>query len=217
MARDASTGKQLWAVAVPGVPLPAFRVSDGLLLVTNGVGANGVLAAVDLANGHQLWDFDRATMPPSVMAAGPDAMVLQLYQSLYAVDPGTGRVMWTVGARTGSVATDPAGVVVYVQDLSATSTSVRLVERSAPTGKLAWQEALPNGSGLALVLQDDVVYVSAGAPQGYGPMPVAAYAALSGRRLWSVSVPGFFSTGLVLAGQGGLLIDASGPPYACAI
>jgi outer membrane protein assembly factor BamB len=215
VARDSSTGKPLWEATVPGVPLPAFQVSDDILLVTNGTG-NGVLAALDPANGKKLWQFDRASMPALVMAASANEMVLELYQQMYTINPRTGRVLWSVGARTSSVAIGAtAGVVVYALDLSATGTSVRLVERSAPTGKLLWQEALPNGSGMALVTQQDVIDISTGSPRADDPMPMSAYLLTSGRHLWSVNVPAFFLTNLVRTEDGGLLIDASDPPYGC--
>ncbi len=139
LAIDPSTQVVRWTAQLgPGeVGTPA--VSGGRVYVARGllaVDAEHDLVALDVRDGREIWTFPSPGGEQMHVGAIAHGRVYAVSEggSLYAIDPTTGRQVWTlfIGGRLATLAT-VAGDVVYV---SSTDKTVRAVEFRIPRAAL---------------------------------------------------------------------------------
>ncbi len=114
LVSDYSTKAALWGYA-------AHPLIDGprLICVVGGAGTHTV--AFDKLNGKELWRFGTATeqgySPPTIIkAAGARQLILANPQAINAVEPETGKLLWTTPyeASNGSIIMSPVVVGEYL-------------------------------------------------------------------------------------------------------
>jgi outer membrane protein assembly factor BamB len=139
---------------------------------------------------------------------------------LYLLDPRTGRPRWRAATAValGTVPLVTATSVVAVEGGVAGYPAVRLVSRSAATGKRLWARSLASTAAgpqpvRSLAGQAIVQATPAKADQA---APLRSYHLATGRLAWQASMPTFALAPPVPA-AGGLLIQPADPGYACAV
>jgi outer membrane protein assembly factor BamB len=219
---DARTGQVRWTL--PGLPgQTQVQVLAGLALVTsNGASASTTttLVAVDPATGRVEWRFDPG-MAVTVLAAGPAGLAVATYvpaRRLYLLDPRTGRPRWQAATAValGTVPLVTVTAVVAVEGGVAGYPAVRLVSRSAVTGKRLWAHTLaatPAGPQPVLQLAGQAI-VSTAAARAHRPAPLLSYDLATGQPAWRADLPTSAQTPPVPA-AGRLLIQPADPGYAC--
>ena len=221
---DARTGQVRWTLSgLPGQT--QVQVLAGLGLVTsNGSGpyTQTALAAVDPATGRAEWRFDPGSAV-TVLADGPAGLAVATYgpaRRLYLLDPRTGRPRWRAATAValGTVPLVTAATVVAVEGGVGGHPAVRLVGRSAVTGRRRWAHtlaALPAGPQPVLSLAGRAIVLTAAA-RAHRPAPLLSYDLATGRPAWRADLPTSVTTPPVPA-AGRLLIQPADPGYACAL
>ena len=104
---DRTTHKVLWQMNIiePGTKLPPWAIAQSPLLYKNSVivstqGKSGGLAAYDQQSGRLLWQTAEVPSAPycspsMLTIGGVDQIVLTHGQGVSAVDPATGKVLWS--------------------------------------------------------------------------------------------------------------------------
>lgn len=220
---DAQTGQVRWTRSgVPGQT--QVQVLAGLALVTsNGTGefTTPALVAVDPASGQAEWRFDPGPAV-TVLADGPAGLAAAAYapaRRLYLLNPRTGRPRWRAATAVAldTVPLVTATSVVALEGGVAGYPAVRLVSRSAATGKRLWARSLATpaaGPQPVLSLAGQAI-VQATPAQANQAAPLRSYHLATGRPAWQASLPRFALAPPVPA-AGGLLIQPADPGYACA-
>jgi outer membrane protein assembly factor BamB len=163
-ALNATTGKLIWKYATAGQIFTAPAVANGVLYVSSGA---SIVYALDAGTGVLIWtkQFGSSIGPPKSLSGseGGQAVangvlyveVLRSAQTydLYALDAGTGAVLWR-SPSVGSALSTPAAAngVVYVArgDL--------ISALNAATGVPLWQTEVYGGAH-APTVANGVVYV----------------------------------------------------------
>lgn len=175
-ALDAGTGQQMWQVAPEAIEGQSQAGVSAPLVVAEGslfyVGYYGTLHALDVANGHEEWQFDPGfvgTVRSPAVGNGTAYVIGE--EALYAVDAGTGKEQWKTAIHYGS-ATPPiiAGDMLYLgnvesdRDSFASSPDLIIYGISRADGKALWSyKVQTSGNRISdLTTSDRVVYFSAG-------------------------------------------------------
>ncbi len=126
---NAETGKVIWSRDLPKeystkAPLwgyAAHPLIDGPRLITLAGGEGTHAIALDKTTGKEIWRVGTATeqgySPPTIIkAAGVRQLVLTNPQAVYAVEPETGKLLWTTPyeATNGSIIMTPIVVGDYL-------------------------------------------------------------------------------------------------------
>jgi len=220
----AATGRQQWALQVPGTDVacsasatPATGATASIGLVAYGTDASTCdhVMAVDLGTGRQLWSaqvsdpYSGNNATGMLAVAGPAAVILTA-DGIAGVDASTGKPKWTLApsrdcefqqlAGSGSEAS-AAGVVA----LAACDSGYYVASISPATGKQSWQARVsePSASYQFQVLAVDPVVVSDDIPGPRGTS-VARVFSTDGRQAVT-----FSTAGILVAGGSTALSTAS--------
>ncbi len=220
-ALNAATGAPIWSYATAGGIYTSPAVANGMLYVSSGP---SVVYALNAGTGALVWvkHFGN-TIGPSRTLSGTrggqtvanGVLYVEIQRNrfstydLYALDAGTGALLWR--APVGGVTPAVANGVVYVASGGLASAL------DASTGVLIWQSATDGGARSASVA-NGVVYVGGWYPTGdntgYGI--IDALDASTGTMLWNYQSPitggyGSFPTPAVVNGMiYGSLISSDG-------
>jgi len=175
VALDARTGAQLWrtAVAASGnvVNPPAFNNGD----VFVGTALDGFFA-LDGASGAIRWHFDTGSDITGTAVATDTAVYIGAGTEaksghLWALDPATGRVLWTVD--------DPISTPAIADGIGYSVSGIGIVTaRDLTTGTERWRIQLP-GPVRAPAMAQGILYL-----QADGRHQVYAIDAATGSELW---------------------------------
>ena len=110
-AWEVATGKQRWSIERLWTPVPL--VGEGNLVVTGG---SGVITALDVSNGKELWSASIGTNKDiGSLVMGPERSIIAAISSdVVCFDSATGAVRWTTAAdvaRSGTMAVSDAGEI----------------------------------------------------------------------------------------------------------
>jgi outer membrane protein assembly factor BamB len=197
-ALNATTGSHIWSYKTAGEILNAPAVANGLVYVTSGP---GIVYALNAATGAVVWQkqFGVTIGPPRSLAGSLGGQAVAngvLYvgiqrgpnvYDLYALDAGTGAVIWKKAAATHYRETPAVanGIVYVVSD--------KLYALNASTGAVIWQTQSPGDSPTVAngVLYTAYLSISAqGAVYGH----VVAFDASTGALAWQYKTgPGGFN------------------------
>jgi outer membrane protein assembly factor BamB len=211
----AATGRQQWALQVPGTdvacsvsttPAGGQGATTGLVAYGADAGTCDHVMAVDLGTGRQLWSaqvsdpYAAGDATGALAVAGPAAFILTT-DGIAGVDASTGAREWTLApprdcvfqqlAGSGSSAST-AGVVA----LAACDSSYYVTDIDPATGKQAWQARVgePSASYQFQVLSVDPVVVSDDIPGPRGTSVARVFSA-DGRPAATFSVAGISVAG----------------------
>lgn len=187
-ALNATTGSHIWSYLTAGEILNAPAVANGVVYVTSGP---GIVYALNAATGAVVWQkhFGVTIGPPrslsgslggQAVANGVLYVGIQAEPSLYdlyALDTGTGAIVWRKAAATHYRETPAVanGIVYVVSD--------NLYALNAATGAVIWQTQSPGDSPTVAngVLYTAYLSLSAeGAVYGY----LVAFDANTGSLVW---------------------------------
>lgn len=221
---QAATGRQQWALAVPGGDAAcavSAGTSSGVGLI--GYGAGGAcdqVLAVDLVTGRRLWSKrvpagwqgDQGT---GFVAVGGDTAVAVTAGSVLGYDPRTGAPRWTALTPPGCSDQTLAGARRSVVVLAACGRSFDVIDLDPASGRPLWRTPVPGqapGYQFAILSADPVVVadVSPGQPEqalAFGP---------TGQLTSSIPVGGldmsyYQGLGPQVAVSGGLLVGVTRP------
>ena len=209
---DDRTGAVLWTKrGLPGEP--TLAAADGLVLVQNDVTGGGTPTVTALAprTGRVAWRFDPG-VSLDVAGAGPAGIIMASYtpDRVYLVNPATGRPRWSV--NTVATYTFPnlelivtAASVVEVEGRS----GVRLVDRRAADGKVAWSAPLGSSTALHLALMPGAsgpdVVVTTGPPGTGTASRLRVFRLTSGRLAGATALPTLAQAPLAVTGANTLV------------
>lgn len=108
LAIDLGTGKSLWTAAQGGAETPA--VANDLVVLS---ASDGGIYGLDLATGAQRWIHPSGKRSISAPAISGDTIITGAGNTLLAIDPATGKVMWYYLA-TDIIETSPVVLDGYV-------------------------------------------------------------------------------------------------------
>ena len=117
---DARTGKTLWTVSTGRGPKPpAFKGGVPLIhgdVVYVGSPVTGRYVALDLRTGHQRWSWHKVTATRSAPTFYEGSLYIAGGDSLYRLDPATGRetASFRIGGRMGIVSPTIVGGTAYL-------------------------------------------------------------------------------------------------------
>lgn len=186
-AYDASTGDERWRAPALAARTPA--VSDDTAYVTayRADGDTGVLRALALADGSELWatDLDSPDVPPVV---SPDGVLVGDAGTLAVHDPADGTRTRTLGAFGDAIPIPP---VVDDGHVFVTASDGSLAAVSLADGETDWEREIGvvADTGVA-VGQDAVVAAVRNLPEG-SLAGVAAYERDDGTPRWEFEIDGF--------------------------
>lgn len=159
IARDRRTGRPMWTVEAAAGLGVAFVDDELLVLSDTTVDRSQPSIAIDMASGGVVWESD--SIGGSVIRVGPVLVGLVVdatgEATVHAVDPLTGRGLWSVADDASGLGGPVAGVdAVYVSNSSALSAL------DAETGEAIWSidiRAKPGGAtpGAVVVTVGDVI------------------------------------------------------------
>lgn len=193
-----------------GVGLNTFVAVDGDTVVVSATDeyadidgpSSGLVVALDLATGDELWrhELDAGTLIPG--AGHGIAVVSDLDGVVHAWDIESGEALWT--ADTGAAVTQAvvAGELVvlaqaHLEGFGADGIDSRqqitgaLLALDAATGEVAWTVERDTPAWESIAIRDDVIYSVLSTPGG-GDAPVAAIDLNSGTGTWSSAIAGGF-------------------------
>jgi outer membrane protein assembly factor BamB len=225
-AYDDQTGAQRWTANGPEV-MPPLQLAAGLLLVTDDTpsGVGSVLTAIAPATGRIAWQF-HANVTLMVSAADPVAgiaVAASFAQRLYLLDPATGRVRWQAHIILDAGPLFTSAGIIETENTG----SVRIVDRDAGDGRIAWQDALPApatgagagaGYGTEPILADGPLLLLSGAAFRQGqPTTLSAYRLDNGGLAWRVTLPENTVSAPVpvLDARPGVLVQPALPVFGC--
>jgi outer membrane protein assembly factor BamB len=219
-ALDRKTGTRLWShdlwkeykgnVVERGYSSSPMAYEDSLIVPVGGAGR--ALMRFRQADGSVLWskgDFDNAYASPILIhAGGRDQVISFMAKHVMAADPVTGNTLWTIGHRTSydiNAATpvwcDDAGILVIS---SAYDGGARGIQVGSDAKEL-WHHNRLRVHHTNMVCTGGVVYGSSG---DFGPAPLTAVEARSGKVLWQNRA--FSKASFVLAGDRLFVVDDDG-------
>jgi outer membrane protein assembly factor BamB len=218
VAFDPATGAGRWthprAAGSLSAPAVAPEAGEhGVVITSEGLGADSAVLGLDLTTGSPLWTFK---LKQPVVAApaveGDVAYVGGQDHLVYALDVATGELSWK--ARTAApVLAAPAvgGGRVYAVSEDPATGAIHLVALDSGTGKQVWSFSPPSpglGSSAPLV-SGDRVYI------GFGDDTVRALDARTGAERWASPVRAAFSpsSAPALAGRSLFVADDHGAAY----
>jgi outer membrane protein assembly factor BamB len=199
------TGQKRWFAAAAHPPT-ALAVGSGAVYVGWPADKGGVLAALDAATGARLWTKAISTIPGRLALTGGVLVGITSQSavspsgspdnSTFALDAGTGRVLWQ--SPDSQLITMVAGNgIVY-------TSAARVEARDVRTGRYLWRQSGEQGQPEVLILAGDTLY-AAGAR-----LRVRALSASTGRTLRSYTLP---VSGPAAAGETGTLAVGNGVLY----
>jgi eukaryotic-like serine/threonine-protein kinase len=209
-AAEAGTGKVRWRFQTEGRVRSSPAVVEGRVYVGS---MDGRLYALELASGHPIWQFDteghslrsgdfgfdRRTIQSSPAVADGRVFVGSRDGFLYAVDAGSGRLLWRVDHRMSWVNTSPAvaGGLVF-----AGSSDERFVQAvDAKTGKERWHFPTERPVWSSPAVAGPLVYFGDGSGTVYAverATGIERWRHKSGRRILSSPLP---ADGLLYVGN----------------
>jgi hypothetical protein len=200
-AVDAATGAARWRVATGGRVRSSPAVAGGRVFVGS---MDGTLYAVGLRTGRLVWQFDteghtlesakfgfdRRTIQSSPAVVDGRVFVGARDGHLYALDAGTGRLLWKVDHDRSWVITSPAvaGGLVY-----AGSSDARFVQAvDVATGRERWRFTSERPVWSSPAVAGNLLYVGDGSGTIYAVnrrTGAEQWRYRSGRRIYSSPVP----------------------------
>jgi outer membrane protein assembly factor BamB len=191
-ALHVKTSRQAWRTKPSVLSIATLLLVNSRLYVIDSDTRHSLLLSLDPANGRIFWQASGSAFL-QVKSIGDHIYVKSLNDQIYALKVETGKIVWRAAAgisvdqldnvssvgSVGNVAVDPTFQVadnhVFITMLSADNTVI-LTVLSDSDGHLLWQKAI---SGTPLLLAGNA-YVTGidGA--------IYAYAAESGKKIWSV-------------------------------
>jgi PQQ-like domain len=201
---DLANGKEVWDTPVPfPVGQKEATVAGGLVFTWPTHASPSPLEALNLTTGKEVWTspgFLTPEISPGVVATGRTLVTIGT-RGVEGLDDANGKPRWTVGQIHGGapgfpIAADGDRVIVTTQQLAtgtASGTDWALAAVDPATHRATWHTASENGDAAALTVGNHVVAV---VTQGFGangqelPDKLYAFDAQSGRRLWSLGLPG---------------------------
>ncbi len=201
---DAAGGKVFWSNDLKksyGTKAPlwgyaAHPLLDGDKLITLAGGKGSQAVALDRNTGKELWrtldtpEIGQGYVPPSILeAGGVRQLILAQPDSLNAVDPETGKILWSVPyeADNGSVIMTPvrSGGHLFLGGYNGRTLLVTLAENT-PTATTVWKDkpkAAISPVNVQPFVEGDVIYGF----DGDGQFTAAKLP--SGARLWRTPQP----------------------------
>jgi outer membrane protein assembly factor BamB len=220
VALDRKTGKRLWSHDLwkeykgnfleRGYSASPLAYKDTVIVPVGGVGR--ALMAFRQKDGSVLWskgEFDNAQSSPIVIrAGGRDQVVSFMAKQVMAADPNTGDVLWSIDHRTmydNNAATpvwcEDAGVLVVSSAYDGGARGIQVTSGA----KELWHHNRLRVHHTNMVCKDGVVYGSSG---DFGPAPLTAVEAKTGKVLWQDRA--FAKAAFVLAGSRLFVVDDDG-------
>ena len=218
VAFDRTTGKRLWShdlwTEYKGTFLDRGYASSPLawkdtVIVPVG-GAGRALMAFRQTDGTVVWsrgDMDNAYSSPVVIrAAGRDQVVSFMSKAVMGADTGTGEVLWSIGHKT--MYDINAATPSWCGDVLVVSSAYDGGARGIQIGQRAtelWHHNRLRVHHTNMVCRDGVVFGSSG---DFGPAPLTAVEAKTGKVLWQDRA--FAKASFVLAGTTLYVTDDDG-------
>jgi outer membrane protein assembly factor BamB len=172
-ALNATTGAEVWTVAMGSEVLDSSVAANGVVYVATG----GTLHALNASTGAQLWTWAGACCTPVV--SGEVVYISGTSNNFYALSATTGAQLWSYNPGFTPGAVSVANGIVYLGGSASGSTMVAL---NATTGAELWSFTASGSPGLPVVA-GSVVYL------GSSGGPLYALNASTGAELWSFSAP----------------------------
>jgi outer membrane protein assembly factor BamB len=198
IALEAGTGRPLWKLTTDTMQAPA--VTNGILCIADGQRVVGLNAAT----GTRSWQTEVGgsgidNVPTGNFTTTAGAVVGWTIYSTFALDAGTGRLLWRSSAGIPALAA--VGIVFLVK--LADAATMHAVD--ARTGASVWTRALPQDL-TTFAAAEGTIYFGAGAT-------VTAVAAATYRSLWTyrLSAP---ATGVAVTGGVAFVADRHGTVHA---
>ena len=220
VALDLKTGKRLWSHDLwkeykgnfleRGYSASPLAYKDTIIVPVGGVGR--ALMAFRQKDGSVVWsegDFDNAQSSPIVIrAGGRDQVVSFMAKHVMAAHPDTGEVLWSIEHKTmydinaaTPVWCEDAGVLVVSSAYDGGARGIQV----ASEAKELWHHNRLRVHHTNMVCADGVVYGSSG---DFGPAPLTAVEAKTGKVLWQDRA--FAKAAFVLAGDRLFVVDDDG-------
>jgi class 3 adenylate cyclase/outer membrane protein assembly factor BamB len=170
-AVETDSGRVRWQVSMGGraVSAPAAWVDSVFVVVADAGGKESRLAAFDAATGRRTWTW---SPPDHGLLDSLTVTDVFLYTSssaagsttLWAVDPGSGQLVWPRHLPDASIKQTVVGRRMYVAAGTPTQTgSVRAVEVSSPDDLEAWYKPIGGAPAGAPVVTGGLVLVATAA------------------------------------------------------
>ncbi len=137
LCRIDGSGKAQWMTSLPATPL--LLATDGSILVVESMGNGPVphLTAVDLTSGTRIWSISPPGALKSPMAFSQKALAFSTRSTVQAIDPLTGKTLFSVPLQETSDQRLPDHIVLFPDHLSvATETTVSAY--ALPNGETLW-------------------------------------------------------------------------------
>jgi outer membrane protein assembly factor BamB len=220
VALDLKSGKRLWSHDLwkefkgtfleRGYASSPIAYKDSLILPVGGAGR--ALMAFRQKDGSVLWsrgDLDNAYSSPILIRAGDrDQVVSLMAKDVMGADASTGEVLWSIPHHTMydiNAATpawcEEAGVLVVSSGYDGGARGIQV----AKGAKELWSHKRLRVHHTNMVCADGVVYGSSG---DFGPAPLTAVEAKTGKVLWQDRA--FAKASFVLAGDRLYVVDDDG-------
>lgn len=187
VAYDTETGDEVWTDRTRAARTTA--IADGTVYVTGYKrdGDTGVLRALDVTDGSQLWDaeLDSPDTPPIVADAG---VLVGDGGTLAVHDPSGGTRRRSLGQFGGRIEAPPAvaGDVAFV-----TSSDGAIVAVSVTNGDELWRQDAGVVAGTGISVGRETVVASATNLPFASLAGIAAYARSDGTARWDHAIEGF--------------------------
>jgi outer membrane protein assembly factor BamB len=220
IALDRSTGKRIWSHDLwnefkgtfleRGYASSPIAYKDGVIVPVGGAGH--ALMAFRQSDGSVLWskgDLDNAYSSPIVIrAAGRDQVVSLMAKDVMGADAGTGEVLWSIPHRTMydiNAATpawcEDASVLVVASGYDGGARGIQVGKGATEI----WSHKRLRVHHTNMVCANGVVYGSSG---DFGPAPLTAVEAKTGKVLWQDRA--FAKASFVLARNTLFVVDDDG-------
>ncbi|MBC7925640.1 MAG: PQQ-binding-like beta-propeller repeat protein [Bryobacteraceae bacterium] len=220
VALDRKTGKRLWShdlwkeykgnLLDRGYSSSPLPYKDGLIVPVGGAGR--ALMAFRQKDGSVMWskgDMENSySSPILIRAGGKEQVVSFMAKHVMGADAATGEVLWTVGHRTMydiNAATptwcEAAGVLVVSSGYDGGARGIQVATGATEL----WNHKRLRVHHTNMVCMDGVVYGSSG---DFGPAPLTAVEAKTGKVLWQDRA--FAKASFLLAGDTLAVVDDDG-------
>lgn len=173
-------------------------IADGVVVAQVESASDSFAAGLDIKTGANQWKIDRPrkanwTSPCLIKSAGKTLVTLQSSQGIVAVEPSTGKTVWTYSDGTASISSStPDGEILYVP-----SHGITALQGDAANAdpKRLWRGGqLRPGTASIVVLGDKVFALNDGGVLTCGE-------AATGNRSWQLRMKGPFSATPVTSGK----------------